>query len=632
MSEESLKHIVQERVGVSSRHLIVSPEAFQDSFEVGRVPTQPGCYVMQDSKGKAIYVGKAKNLRARIRSYLNESDTRYSVKFLMQRVANIEFLVTGNEKEALLLENSLIKQYKPRYNVQLRDDKTYLSVRFDPREPFPRLTTVRRPKRDGAKYFGPYHSSSALHQVIRQIHRLFPLRTCTDYVLNNRSRPCLYYQMKRCNAPCVGYCSKEEYAILAEQVVKVFEGRGTELESELKAAIAAHAEQLAFEKAAVLRDRLFALRGMFERQHTVAVKGVADRDVFGMYREGRYIEIQLIFYRGGKMLGSRSFSFERTEMPPEELLSSLLLQYYTGGQSIPGEVLLPVVLEDAETLAEILSEAQGGKVSVLCPQRGDKLSLVELAKKNAKLGFEEKRLAEKSRRDVLEQLQKSLDLPNIPERIECFDISTIQGAYTVGAMVCFVEGRPEKSRYRKYSIKSVEGQDDFGSMREVLLRRYKRGVTENDLPDLVLIDGGKGQLGVCHAVFKDLGIEDLPHVGLAKSRVEGEERSPERFFKPGRSNPIVLPQNGAVVRLVAEIRDEAHRFAITYHRKKRGKAGLRSQLLAVPGVGEARAKVLLGAFGSLARLRKASVEEIVAVQGISHAVAEQILECLNQEK
>lgn len=609
-----------------------SPEDFVGRFDTSTVPIEPGCYIMEDAKGKPIYVGKAKSLRARIRTYINASDSRYSVKFLMRRVARIQFLVTGNEKEALLLENSLIKQYRPRYNVQLKDDKTYISLRVDTREDFPRITVVRRYRKDGARYFGPYHSAASVRNTLRRLQRLYPLRTCSDHVMNNRSRPCLYYQMKQCAAPCVGYVTREDYHAILDQVLLILEGKNAELEQQLLAQINACAERLAFEEAAVLRDRLFDLRRTLERQRTVAVPGAEDRDVFGIHHEGNFASIQIIFYRGGKMLGGRNVAFKRQEMPLDELLSSFLLQYYSEAPAIPAEVLVPLEIESADVLGEVLSEQRGARVQVLWPQRGEKKALVELANRNATQNFEEKRLSEAAKQDALVEMQRALHLPALPERIECFDISTIQGTNTVASMVVFTNGQPDKARYRRFSIKSVAGQDDFASMREVLMRRYTRAIEENDLPDFVLIDGGKGQLGMATAVFKDLGIEDLPHAGIAKSRAQDAgDRSPERFFLPGRMNPIILPQAGPVVQLAARIRDEAHRFAITYHRKKRGKSALQNVLQSIPGVGPGRARALLRGLGSATRVRAATPEEIAALPGISADLARTIHARLREE-
>ncbi len=600
------------------------------ALDASGAPAQPGCYLMKDVAGKIIYVGKAKNLRARIRSYFNETDGRHSVKFLMRRVASVEYLVVRTEKEALLLENSLIKQHKPRYNVQLKDDKTHISLRLDPREKFPRVTVVRRHKQDGARYFGPYHDTQAARKTVRQVQRLFPLRTCSDHVLNNRTRPCLYHQMGQCLAPCVGLVTPEAYAELTAQVLLVLEGRSAELERTLMAEIKRLAEALRFEEAAALRDRLHDLRSTLEKQGAVVEGGAEDRDVFGVHTEGRFTEAHALFYRGGKLLGGRAWSFEAHEMPLPEVLGSFLMQYYGTAPVIPREVLVPAPLEDAEALAGLLAERRGGKVDVLFPQRGDRVRLVELACRNARRSFGEKRLADKAAMDALELTREALHLPRLPVRIECFDISTLQGSMTVASMAVFENGVPAKDRYRRFSIKTLAGQDDFGAMREVLMRRYTRAVAEGDLPDLVLIDGGRGQLGVATAALHDLGLDDLPHAGIAKSRAEDGGRSPERFFLPNRVNPVVPPQNGPVVRMLARLRDEAHRFAVTYHRKKRGRAALDSVLLGMPGVGPKRAKALLAALGSAAKVRAATVEELRAVPGFSEKLARGLWERLQQ--
>lgn len=602
---------------------------FLERFDLAKTPTAPGCYLMRDAHHRVIYVGKAKNLRARLRAYLNENDSRYSVQFFMQRVTGVEFLVTTNEKEALLLENSLIKQYKPRYNVRLKDDKTYVSLRFNVQDDFPRLTVVRRCKRDGARYFGPYSSARSVRETLRGLQRMFPLRTCADSVLRNRSRPCLYYQMKQCCAPCVGYVDRDTYHDLARQVVMVLEGRSGELEKLLVQRIKDHADRLEFEKAAEVRDRLFALRRTLERQRTVAEEDLEDRDVFGVYAEGRFSEIQVLFFRGGKMLGGRSFSFNQREMPVEEVVSSFVLQYYAEAPSLPSEVLVPMNLEEADVLADILSEHRGQKVRVHWPQRGNKAALVDLANRNAKTNFEEKRLSEQAHRDLLEQVRDALKLSKVPQRIECFDISTTQGANPVGSMVVFEGGTPDKSRYRRYAIRRIQGQDDFAMLREVLMRRYERAVKENDLPELVLIDGGKGQLNVAMTVLKDLGIEDLDAASIVKERSLGEgAHSPERFFRPGRLNPIILPQSSPVVLFLARVRDEAHRFAVTYHRKRRADEVSRTPLLEIPGIGAKRAKFLLTAFGSLATIQTASVDQIASVPGFNKQLATVVVERL----
>lgn len=625
MRMEEAKAAAPERVEVDMRgEGGEDAAAFLTSFDVSRVPRAPGCYIMKDGKGKPIYVGKAKDLRARVRSYLNDTDSRYSVKFLMRRVAAIEFILTANEKEALLLENSLIKEYRPRYNVRLKDDKMYLSLRLHPGERFPRLTTVRRWKKDGARYFGPYSEATAMRETLREIQRTFPLRTCSDHVLDNRSRPCLYYQMKQCAAPCVGLISQEDYGQVVDQVLMALEGRSSDLEKELLRAIRDCADRLEFEQAAALRDRLQAVRSTFERQRAVGVPGAEERDVFGIHSEGRFTEIHVLHYRRGRLLGGRGFSFERSEMPLDELLASFLLQFYTETPGLPAEILVPVELEDADALGELFTEMRGGRVNVRFPQRGEKRALLEIAERNAKSSFAEKRLAERAREDVLDQVQQALGLPRAPRRIECFDISTLQGTQTVASMAVFEDGRPAKARYRRFAIKTVPGQDDFACMREVLLRRYTRAIEEQDLPDLVLIDGGRGQLGVAMAVLQDLGISDTPLASIAKSRAEEATRSPERFFVPGRMNPIILPQSGVVVHLLARVRDEAHRFAVTFHRKRRGGSTIGTVLTGIPGVGAKRAKALLNHFGSVARIRAATVGDIAGVPGFNPKLAEAV--------
>lgn len=618
-----------ERLDLSVTNRERTPEEFLEQFETARVPTAPGCYLMRDAEDRVLYVGKAANLRARVRSYINESDSRYTVKFLMRRVAHIDFLVTSNAKEALLLENSLIKEHKPRYNVRLKDDKSYVSVRVNVQHAFPRVTVTRNLRKDGSRYFGPYASAAAVRDTLKQVQRIFPLRLCSDSVLTSRARPCLYYQMKQCSAPCVNLIDKDSYREIVGHVLMMLEGRSAEVERLMVERIQQHAEALEFEKAAQLRDRLFALRQTLERQRAVRVEGSADQDVWGLHTQGRFVELQALFFRGGKMNGGRSFSFNQRETPIEEVLSSFLFQYYSEMPEPPAEILIPLPLEDVDTLAEVLSERRGSKVLVHWPQRGEKTALTDLASRNAAISFEEKRLADQANRDLLAQIKDKLDLKKVPNRIECFDISTIQGAMAVGSMVVFEGGSAAKARYRHFAVKQVEGQDDFAMMREVLLRRFKRAIEESDLPDLVLIDGGKGQLGVATTALKDLGIEDLDAVGIAKSRaLEDGSHSPERFFLPGRANPVILPQNSPVVLYLARIRDEAHRFAITYHRKRRGKSTLATLLTNIPGVGPKRAKVLLNRLGSLAKVQSATVEDIAALPGFNAKLAESILSYL----
>ena len=602
------------------------------TLDISAAPTSPGCYLMRNERGQILYVGKAKNLRARLRNYINETDSRYSVKFLMRRVTSIEYLVVDTEKEALLLENSLIKAHKPKYNVRLRDDKTYISIRLDPRETFPRLRVVRRHKEDGARYFGPYHDTRAARKTLKQMQKLVPLRICSNHVMANRTRPCIYYQMKQCAAPCVGLVAPEAYARLVEQALLILEGRSAELEQQLLDGIAAAAGALKFEEAAVLRDRLHDLRATVEPQRAVTSGVMDERDVFGVHVEGRFIEIQVLFYRGNTMVGGEAFSFDHVETPVAEILASFLLQFYSVAPVIPKEVLLPVAVEDQDALAELLSEKRGGRVALRCPRRGVLKRIVALANDNAKRAFTDRRGQEKAIMDTLEQTRAALHLSRIPERIECFDVSTIQGSNTVAAMVVFEHGLPAKQRYRRYAVKNISGQDDFSAMREALERRYRRAVAEDELPDLVLIDGGKGHLNVALAVLKSLGLAALPCAAIAKSRVGEGTTSFERFFIPGRMNPIVPPQRGPVVQLLSRVRDEAHRFAIGYHRIKRKKSTITTALLDIPGVGPTLARRLLTQFGSLTRVRQATVEQLARTPGIHATLAQQIHEALKEKR
>jgi len=588
---------------------------------------------MRDASGKVLYVGKARNLRARLRNYTNDTDSRYSVKYLMRRVAHVEFLVVASEKEALLLENSLIKTHKPRYNVRLRDDKNYISIRLNPNEPFPRLMVVRKHKNDGARYFGPYHDTHAARKTMKQLQRLVPLRVCSDHVMHNRARPCIYHQIKQCLAPCVGLINEDDYRRQVNQALLILEGRCAELKGELRDRIRELAEQMRFEEAALVRDRLHDLEVTVAPQRAIVRTGARDKDVFGYCLEGQFMEIQVLYYRNNAMIGGNSFSFDHIEAPIPELFSSFLLQYYGSAPVIPQEILVPVKLEEQKVLSDLLSEKKGAKIIIKRPQKGALKSLVELANKNAKQAFTEKRGAEKALQDALERIQALFLLSGFPRRIECFDVSTIQGNKTVAAMAVFENGKPVKQRYRRYEIRDSGGQDDFGAMREVLRRRYSRAIAENELPDLVLIDGGKGHLSVAVKTLKTLALESLPCVGIAKARATGRGvAAHERFYIPNRMNPIVPPQGGAVVRLLARIRDEAHRFAITYHRLKRKKSAFATALLELPGIGPARARALLKSFGSVQRIRAANVEQLAAVPGISGKLAQEIADGLRTRK
>jgi excinuclease ABC subunit C len=682
-----------------------------------RLPTDPGVYLMKDRRGKAVYIGKAGNLRARVRQYFQPAtgDSRLFVPLLEGIVADIETVVTTNEKEALLLENTLIKRHQPRFNVNLRDDKNYLVLRLDPKASWPRLEVVRKIADDNAYYFGPYHSASSCREALRVVNRHFQLRTCTDHVLANRRRPCLQYQIKRCPAPCVLPVSRDDYTDQVRDVRLFLEGKDDELVARLSDRMRDAAGRTAFEQAAAIRDQLRALEVTLQAQRVVSTDFV-DQDVIGLHREGLALEIVVMTIRQGKLVGNRAFSFGGQEFPDSELLSSFVgLLYDSATASIPDEILLPMPIEDAELKAEWLSERRSGRrrVEVLVPQRGDRKRLSDLAQKNAQVSFTSRRDAREDVQIMLAKLQRKLRLAKLPRVIECYDISHIQGFAPVASMVVFVDGRPERARYRTYRVRGAEspgaraGNDDFASMYEVLSRRFRRareGDPGWELPDLIVIDGGKGQLGMALAAARDVGIDIRPGqglalVGLAKERdaddsdatvrsegpAEGPEpltvapavsdlvpdlvpdagasptleapatqepaapaiseaapgtpragrrrktartgrsdsgaRRPDRIYLPHAKDAIPIRPSSAEMFVLQHLRDEAHRFAVSFHRRRRGSLTLRSALADVPGIGPQRQRLLLRHFGSLKKIREATIDELQAVPGMSAKTA-----------
>ncbi|HWP56315.1 MAG TPA: excinuclease ABC subunit UvrC [Candidatus Acidoferrales bacterium] len=604
--------------------------------KLNSLPAACGVYLMRNQAGKVIYVGKAKDLRARVRAYLRGGDGRPQIEFLMRGVADFETLVTQNEKEALILENNLIKQYKPRYNIRLKDDKSYLSIKVTKRHPWPRILPTRKIVKDGSRYFGPYSSAASARETLDVIEKYFMLRTCTDYNFKNRSRPCLQYQIKRCLGPCVLPVDPAEYQKNLKQAMLFIEGKNQELLRDLRRAMEEKAAKLDFEAAARIRDQIQAVEKTIEKQRMLAHWG-ADQDVFGCHREGGLIELEVLFIRQGKLTGNQAYSFPDLEFTDADVFESFLTQFYQGERFVPEEILLPVEIEDREAREEYLSERKGAKVTILCPQRGDKRRLVEMAIENAAQSFRERHDQAEHKENTLRELQERLRLKNLPRRVECFDISNIHGTSAVGSMVSFWEGRPDKKRYRRYRIRTVDasrGGDDFAMMFEVLKRRFRRALAEGDAPDLVVIDGGRGQLGMALAAMHELGVEGVDVIGLAKMRVERAmrsaeiRRSEERVFIPGQSNPIVLRRDSAALHLLQRVRDEAHRFAISYHRLLRNRQTLKSALDHVTGIGAARKRALLRAFGSLQRLRDATLEELLQVPSIDEKIARRILAAL----
>ncbi len=586
---------------------------------LAQLPAAPGVYLMEDRSGEVIYVGKALNLRNRVRSYFNrEGDSRAFIPLLEVLLGNIETVLVNNEKEALLLENELIKRHQPRFNIRLKDDKNFLCLRVDLSLIYPRLETVRRIQKDRAIYFGPYSSASALRETLRIINRYFGLRTCSDHVLANRKRPCLLHQIGRCPAPCVYEIPPEDYHRSVKEVVLFLEGRADELVVGLKNRIARAAKELRFEEAARARDQLFAIERSLERQK-IAVVDPIDQDVFGFYREADRLMIYALYVRQGRVSGGQGFFFAGQEFPNAELLASFVNLYYGQDTLIPEEVLLPFEPEGLEGLDELLTEKRGSRVRVAVPKRGEKLELVGIAQKNAEQSFQDRRRGRDELAAILDRLKEALSLSKRPVRMECYDISHFQGASIVASQVVATGGELDKARYRRFRIKSVKTQDDFASMYEVVLRRLARGQREQDLPDLIVIDGGKGQLAAAQAARRDAGpgAERVELVSLAKSReLEGEgARSPERVFLLNRKDPIVLPQTSPEIFMLTRLRDEAHRFAITYQQRLMRRRNFHSALEEIPGVGEGRKKQLLRHFGSLKGVRDASLEQLSEVLG-----------------
>ncbi|HOR28819.1 MAG TPA: excinuclease ABC subunit UvrC [Candidatus Sumerlaeota bacterium] len=603
--------------------------------EIDRIPALPGVYIMRDAAGKAIYIGKAANLRARVGSYFKRSgDARFNVQFLMRHVQRVETIITANEKEAFLLENTLIKKHQPRYNLRLRDDKTYVSVRINLDHEWPRAVVMRRraeARRDKAVYLGPYASAHGVRETLRQLQRVFPIRSCTDHVLRNRTRPCLLHAIGRCCAPCVKPVDKDEYRELVEGTILFLKGKTREVVRMLQERMARHAEAMEFEQAAVVRDRLRAIEATTERQAVHQHEG-SDRDVIVLERRGGYGAFVVFVYRNGLLVSSRPFLVRDHERPGEDLMEEFIARYYEL-EAPPRELVVDPAPRGAGFLESWLAERRDARVQIVAPQRGEKLRLVETARENANRLLEQHLSGQKTIEEIHREIREKFHLEATPDPIECFDISTIQGFATVGSMVTFRGGEPDKARYRRFRIKSLTGQDDFGALNEMLTRRFRRVAEGTEPPPgLVVIDGGKGQLAVAVQVMEDLGLTGIPLVGMAKSRVKhrGDEiyRTEERFFLPGRKNPVTFKSTSPALYLLQRLRDEAHRFGITYHRELRGRRNLRSLLEEIPGVGKTRASALLRHFGSLRKLKEATAEQIAAVDRMPADLARRIYDRL----
>jgi len=579
------------------------------------LPASPGVYVFRGTDGKVLYVGKARSLRNRVRSYFQagSSDLRAFVSRLERELADIETFVTHTDKEAALLENQLIKSHQPKYNVKLRDDKEYLSLRLDAKRPWPRLEVVRRPKPDGAQYFGPYHSATAARQTLRLVNRYFQLRTCTDTEFRKRSRPCLQHQIKRCPGPCVLRVDQDEYHAQVANVARFLDGRHDELVLDLDGRMQGASGELEYERAAVYRDQIRAVERAREEQRVAGVQK-SDHDVIGFHREGDQVEVAVLSMRSGRIFSVRTFPLRRVAVPNDEMLGAFLMQHYADWPSLPDEILVSVRIEMSEALEELLSENRKRRVRITEPKRGAKAKLLELARENAEHAFNEK---ERAREDVearLSELQTLLRLSVLPRRIECVDISHSGGEETVAVFAALQDGRAARERYRSFHVKGVGGGDDYAAMYEVLIRRLRRGNREEEgweLPDLLLVDGGKGQLGVAVRAREDIGLPELEVASVAKPRVTatGEEEG-DRVFRPGQKNAIPVRGNSALSLLLLA-RDETHRASNALRKKVGRRRRLRSELDGVPGVGPKTRSKLLRNLGSLRDVLAANEEQLI---------------------
>ena len=592
------------------------------------LPKGPGVYLFKAEDGSVLYVGKAQNLHNRVRQYVAGGDGRIRIPALMERAVDVDVLATPSVKDALLLENELIKQYKPVFNVRLRDDKQYLALRLDPEETWPRLTTVRNFRRDGAEYFGPFTSSIELKEALGDLRRIFPLRSCSDAVLRDyrrRGRPCIEFEMKRCAAPCCDRVDESAYSELVAGTLLFLRGRSTELVETLTERMDRAAETEDFEEAARLRDRIGGVERTVERQRIVVDQPI-DRDVFGLAREGGDIEIQILHVREGRVVGSEGFAFSDVRLDSSSVLSSFLGQYYGEefGRRIPSEVLNQLEIDDADVLLAMLCDRAERPVNLRTPKRGDWVKLVDMARTNAELSLERRTRARTSVEAALEEIRERCGLTEIPRRIECYDVSNLSGTLAVASRVVFEDGLPTKADYRRYRIHNAQAGDDYDCLREVLTRRLARREKEA-LPDLLMVDGGRGQLGVLSALLEDISVE-VDTLGLSKERdgegpkarvKRGGGLKAERIFRPGRVNPIMLHSNSRGLLLLQRVRDESHRFAIDYQRKLRRKVNFTSILEEMPGIGPKKRKALLKELGSLKRIRSATREELLAIDGIA---------------
>jgi excinuclease ABC subunit C len=603
------------------------------------IPRSPGVYLYKDAAGKIIYIGKAKNLRNRVRSYFQAGragEFSYGIKTeeLVRQIADVEFIVTDNEAEAFILEASLVKKHQPYFNYKLKDDKSYPHLKLTVNEPFPKCVITRRIQNDGALYFGPFLPASMARRTIDLINRTFQLRTCDIEIDGKAPRPCLEYHIKRCLGPCVkGLCTAQEYQEAVRDVRMLLEGRNTELADQLESRMMQASEDTRYELAAKYRDLRKTVIKLSEQQK-MATTAESDVDIFGYYREGKRLALQLFTMREGDIVGRREFFWEdlpEEDFNPAEFLSEVLAQYYSGTgvspvkdqaqdaratQFVPREIHVPIEFDDRELLEKALTERKGRRVHILAPQRGEKRDMIDLVEKNAKLAFEQRfRVLKPDMKRVLEEMQETLELPRFPARIESFDVSHIQGADNVAGMVVCENGKMNRAEYRKFKIRTVEGADDFASMNEAVLRRYRRvRDEEKSLPDLIMIDGGKGQLSAAAEAMSALDLEAVPMIGVVKPPLHHNQVA-YLLVKGREDEPVYLDSHSQILRLIQMIRDETHRYAVTYHRKRRELRDFTSELSAIPGVGEKRKTRLLRQFGSIQKVATASVDELAPFVG-----------------
>ncbi|MBL7179396.1 MAG: excinuclease ABC subunit UvrC [Pseudomonadota bacterium] len=620
----------------------MKPQADSESLVSGiqeklsRVSRGPGVYIMKDVCDNVIYVGKARNLKKRLASYFSGFDSSprqldMKTGILLKKIADFDTILTRTEKEALILESNLIKRHKPRYNVILKDDKRYPSLRLDIKNGYPDLTVARKLEKDGALYFGPYASASAVRQTLKIVHKTFQLRKCKRKSFQNRTRPCLNYQIGACLAPCCLDVDQIKYQEVVKEVILFLNGKTPELIQKIKKEMVAAAAMQDFEKAAVFRDKMFALEKILEKQVAVTTDFM-DRDVLAVARTAGSALITLLVVRGGFLLGTRHFSFPETIATEAEMIGTFIRQYYEKIPFVPKEILVPISIEDVSLLAELLSDIKGQKVRILRPQRGEKARLVNMAIQNAENSLKDITASELIDRDLLAGLQQRLKLNRLPERIECIDNSNISGKEAVAAVVVFEKAKPMTSAYRRFRIKTVAAHNDYGYLTEVMQRRFGKGEKSKPYPDILLVDGGKGQLNIAVAVLKELKLDGKFEILSIAKKDEKKGETLDKIYRPGQANPVNLGREGHLLLFLQRIRDEAHRFAISFHRKRRSMTFMHSVLDTIPGIGPKRKKVLLKHFGSINRIRAATLEELSAVPGMNRKVAENIITRLAHEE